>query len=40
MLAKLPVEVCGAGCEYRDDAQECHDKVIANDVEVPKSSVI
>jgi len=33
---KLPVEVCGAGCEYQEGAQECHDKVIASVVEVPE----
>ena len=24
---RLPVEICGAGCTYRDGAQECHNKV-------------
>ena len=24
---RLPVEICGAGCTYRDGEQECHNKV-------------
>jgi hypothetical protein len=33
---KLPVEICGAGCDYQEGAEECHEKVITTVVEVPE----
>ena len=33
---KLPVEICGAGCEYQEGAEECHDKITASVVDVPE----
>ena len=33
---KLPVKICGAGCNYVDGDEECHDKVITTIVNVPE----
>ena len=33
---KQPLEICGAGCDYKEGAEECHEKVIASVVEVPE----
>jgi len=33
---KLPVEICGAGCEDKEGAEECDEEVIATAVEVPE----
>ena len=33
---KLPVEICGAGCDYQEGAEECHEKVITAIVEIPE----
>merc|ERR1719361_718530 len=33
---KLPIEICGAGCTFEEEEQECHDKVIASLVDVPE----
>ena len=33
---KLPVQICGAGCEYQEGAEECNEKVITTVVEVPE----
>ena len=33
---KQPLELCGAGCEYEEAAEECHEKVVATVVEVPE----
>jgi len=33
---RLPVEICGAGCDYQEGAEECHEKVITTVVEVPE----
>ena len=33
---KHPLELCGAGCEYEEAAEECHEKVVATVVEVPE----
>jgi len=33
---KLPVEICGAGCEDKEGAEECHEKVKATVVDVPE----
>ncbi len=33
---KLPVEICGRGCESREGAEECHDKKITSLVDVPE----
>jgi len=33
---KLPVEICGAGCEFEEGEQECHDKVLTSVVDVPE----
>ena len=32
----LPVEICGAGCDYQEGAEECHEKVVTSVVEVPE----
>ena len=34
---KLPVKICGAGCNYVDGDEECHDKVITTIVNVPEA---
>lgn len=34
---KLPVKICGAGCNYVDGEEECHDKVITTIVNVPEA---
>ena len=34
---KLPIEICGAGCNYVDGDEECHDKVITTIVNVPEA---
>ena len=33
---KLPVEVCGAGCVYRDGEEDCHDSTLSSIVDVPE----
>merc|ERR1712241_855265 len=33
---KLPVKICGAGCNYVDGDEECHDKVITTIVNIPE----
>jgi len=33
---KLPVEICGAGCEFVEGEEECHDKVLTSLVDVPE----
>ena len=33
---RLPVEICGPGCEFEEGEEECHDKVVASVVEVPE----
>ena len=35
---RLPVEVCGAGCQVEEGPEECHDKQIDSLVEVPEES--
>ncbi len=33
---KLPIELCGQGCEVVPGPEECHDKEIAAVIEVPE----
>lgn len=33
---KLPVEICGAGCQTQEGAEECHDKKITSLLDVPE----
>ena len=35
---KLPVEICGAGCVFKEGTEECHDKTVASVVDVPEES--
>ena len=35
---RLPVEVCGAGCQVEEGPEECHDKQIDSLVEVPEEN--
>ena len=37
---KQPLEVCGAGCDYKEGAEECHEKVIATVVEEPEELTV
>ena len=36
--AKLPIEICGAGCTFEEGSEERHDETIATLVEVPETS--
>ena len=33
---KLPVEMCGAGCDYEEGAEECHDKLVTSVIDIPE----
>ena len=33
---KLPIRLCGQGCEYKEQEKECHDKVVASVLEIPE----
>ena len=33
---KLPVRICGPGCEYKEQEEVCHDKVLTSVVEIPE----
>lgn len=35
---KLPIEICGRGCETREGAEECHDKVLTTLIDVPEET--
>ena len=33
---KMPIEMCGAGCDYGEGAEDCHDKVLTSVLDIPK----
>merc|ERR1712106_332085 len=33
---KLPIEICGRGCEFQEGEESCHEKVVASLVDVPE----